>query len=126
MGKNIVLFVLLLLMLAGAIWQSVYVHRATDTLTAPLEEAIQALEQQDAKKAAQAADKFEAAWQHEKNTYEALFEHNEVDIISAYAQKLKSMCAASTIPQAKALAGEMLFYVDHIRAIDCVGWENIF
>lgn len=126
MGKNIVLFVLLLLMLAGAVWQSAYVHRATDTLIAPLEQAIQALEQNDTEKAAQFADEFEAAWRQEKNTYEALFEHKEVDTISAYAKTLKSMCAPSTIPQAKALAGEMLFYVDHIRAIDCMGWENIF
>ncbi len=126
MGKNIILFILLLLMLGGAIWQSVYIHHATEALIDPLEQTKQALEQGNTDEAIQAAEDFNTTWQREKYTYEALFEHKEVDTISASAKKLTSLCTPDYIPEALATAEEILFYVDHIKAIDRMGWENIF
>jgi hypothetical protein len=118
--------VLLLLMLGGAIWQCVYIRQATDALTGPLEQAVEALERHDTEKAAQAAYDFETVWQRQKLTYEALFEHKEVDIISAYSKKLPSLCTPGHTPDAMAMAQELLFYIEHVRDIDSFGWENIF
>ena len=125
MGKNIAVLVLLALMLGAAVWQGVYIHNATDELAEQLDSIISALESNDTEKAAQAADDFDAAWQRQKMTYEALFEHKEVDIISATSKKLSSLCTPSRVYDAQAAAQEMLFYIEHIRDIDRLGWENI-
>jgi hypothetical protein len=126
MGKNIVLFILLLLMLGGAIWQSVYIAHATDELTDSLEQVRSALNQGDADLALQKAKEFNTHWEKEKSTYEALFEHKEVDTISAKARSLTSLCTKDSLPEALSLADETLLYLDHIHAIDGVSWENIF
>lgn len=126
MGKNIALIVLLLLMLGGAICQNIYISSTTATLTESLEQIMTALEQGNIEKAAQIADEFNALWQKEKNTYEALFEHKEVDTISSAAGTIKTFCTANRIPDALSQADQVLFYIEHIHAIDCVGWENIF
>ncbi len=125
MGKNIAMLVLMVLMLGAAVWQGIYVCSATDTLSGQLEEVIGALESNDTEKAAQAASEFDDAWQRQKLSYEALFEHKEVDIISATSKKLPSLCTPSCIPEALAAAQEILFYIEHIKDIDRLGWENI-
>ena len=126
MGKNIGLAALVLLLVGGMIWQSVYIKRATDELTDSLMQVRTALEQGDADTAQQKADEFNALWEQEKSTYEALFEHKEVDTISAKARSLTGLCTDNTLPQALSLTDEMLFYLDHIYCIDCLSWENIF
>ncbi len=126
MGKTIAILVLLALLLLAAIWQSIYIHNTTDTLTEQLEQVVSALEQNDIEKAAQGAKDFDDAWQLQKQTYETLFEHKEVDIISATAQKLPSLCDPDCVPEARAAAEEMLFYIEHIRDIDRLSWENVF
>jgi hypothetical protein len=126
MGKNIVLFVLLLVILAGAIWQSVYVGQATSELTHSLEQIRMALKEGDTALAIQKTNDFDAYWQKEKSTYEALFEHKEVDTISASAKKLISLCTSAYIPEALATIDEISFYIEHIKSIDSLGWENIF
>jgi len=126
MGKNIGLAALVLLLVGGMIWQSVYIKRATDELTDSLMQVRTALEQGDADTAQQKADEFNALWEQEKSTYEAFFEHKEVDTISAKAQSLSALCTGSTLPQALSLTDEMLVYLDHIYCIDRLSWENIF
>ncbi len=125
MGKNIAMLVLLALMLCTAVWQGVYIDSATEALASRLEEIIAALDQSDTEKAAQAAYDFDDAWQRQKLSYEALFEHKEVDIISATSKKLPSLCTPSHSPEALAAAQEILFYIEHIRDIDHLGWENV-
>ena len=125
MGKKILMLILLALMLGGAVWQGVFINASTDSLTGQLEQVIDALNQNDTEKAAQAADDFDTAWQSQKFAYEALFEHKEVDIISASSKKLPSLCKPISIPEALATAQEILFYIEHVRDIDAVGWENI-
>ncbi len=126
MGKNIALLVLLLLMLGGAVWQSVYIGQVTDDLTVSLEQVRVALKQKDAELALQKANEFNAHWEKEKSTYEALFEHKEVDTISAKSSSLTGLCTEDTVPEALSLVDEIVFYLDHIHAIDCMSWENIF
>ena len=126
MGKNIGLAVLILLLVGGVIWQSVYIKRATDELTDSLMQVRDALKRGDANAALQKANEFGALWEYEKSTYEALFEHKEVDTVSAKARSLPGLCTGSTLPQALSLTDEMLFYLDHIYCIDCLSWENIF
>ena len=126
MGKNIVLVVLVLLLVGGVIWQSVYIKRATDELTDSLMQVRDALKRGDANAALQKANEFGALWEYEKSTYEALFEHKEVDTVSAKARSLPGLCTGSTLPQALSLTDEMLFLLDHIYCIDCLSWENIF
>ena len=125
MVKNIVILVLLALMLGAAIWQGAYIHHATDSLTDHLQQVVDALDHNDTEKAAQAAYDFDTAWQRQKFIYEALFEHKEVDIISASSKKLPNLCTSSCIPEAMAATHEILFYIEHIRDIDGVSWENI-
>ena len=125
MGKNIVMLALLALLLCAAIWQGVFISSATDALADRLQQVIDALDSGDTEKAAQAAYDFDAAWQRQKLSYEALFEHKEVDIISATSKKLPILCTPSRMPEARAAAHEMLFYIDHIRDIDSLSWENI-
>lgn len=125
MGKTIVMLILLALLLGAAVWQSAFIDNTTDTLVDHVQQVIDALDHNDTEKAAQAAYDFDTAWQRQKFTYEALFEHKEVDIISASSKKLPDLCTPSLTPEALAAAHELLFYVEHIRDIDCVGWENI-
>jgi hypothetical protein len=80
----------------------------------------------DADLALQKATEFNARWDKEKSTYEALFEHKEVDTISAKSQSLIGLCSENTLAEALSLADETLFYLDHIHAIDRLSWENIF
>jgi len=126
MGKNIGLAVLVLLLVGGVIWQSVYIKGSNDKLMDSLLQVRTALKRGDADAALQKADEFGALWEQEKSTYEALFEHKEVDTISAKARSLTGLCTDNTLPQALSLTDEMLFYLDHIYCIDCLSWENIF
>ena len=125
MGKNIVILILLALLLGAAVWQSAYIDSSTGVLADLLEQVVDALDHNDTEKAAQAAHDFDAAWERQKFTYEALFEHKEVDIISASCKKLPSLCTPGCIPEALAATKKILFYVEHIRDIDGVSWENV-
>ena len=116
---------LILLLVGGVIWQSVYIKRHRQTADS-LMQVREALKRGDADAALQKADEFNALWEQEKSTYEALFEHKEVDTISAKARSLPGLCTGSTLPQALSLTDEMLFLLDHIYCIDCLSWENIF
>lgn len=126
MGRNIAMIVLILLLLGGVIWQSVYIERATGELTDSLMQVQTAIKQGDADTALQKASEFNALWEEEKSTYEALFEHKEVDTISAKARSLVGLCTRSTLPQALSLTDETLLYLEHIQCIDRLSWENIF
>jgi hypothetical protein len=126
MGKTITLIALLLLMLGGILWQSIYIRQATDRLLDSLNQVKHPLMEDNAEKAAKAADAFCQLWEKEKNTYEALFEHNEVDLISTKAGSIKAFCAKGRVPDALALVEELLFQIQHIHAINTVAWENIF
>ncbi len=126
MGKTITLIALLLLMLGGALWQSHYISEATEKLIDALEQVKQPLIENNAEKAAKAAAAFCQLWEQEKNTFSALFEHNEVDMISYKARSVKAFCVKGRVPDALALVEEMLVQVRHINAIDRVEWENIF
>ena len=113
-------------MVGGVIWQSVYIKCATDKLADSLMQVRDALKRGDADTAMRKANEFGALWEQEKSTYEALFEHKEVDTVSAKARSLPGLCTGSTLPQALSLTDEMLFLLDHIYCIDCLSWENIF
>ena len=113
-------------MLGGAVWQSLFIGNATGELTASLEKVSEALKEGDAVLALQKANEFNIFWDKEKSTFEALFEHKEVDTISAKARSLPGLCTKDSLPQALSLAEETRFYLEHVHAIDCVSWENIF
>ncbi|MGI5849182.1 MAG: DUF4363 family protein [Christensenellales bacterium] len=126
MVKKITIAVLLLLMFSGAIIQNIYVSHATSQLIDDIMQVKDTLESDDYTGALFAADTFYANWEKEKRLFEALFEHNEVDIISSTANSLLSYCQSGDKANALAEAASVLFYIEHIRDIDCIGWENIF
>lgn len=126
MAKKITLALLLLLMIGGAILQNIYVDNATQDLTQDLKKVQSALEADDFTAAAGAADTFCANWEKEKSKFEAFFEHKEVDSISAAARSLQSLCYSAAKEDALSHIAEELFYINHIRDIDTLGWENIF
>jgi hypothetical protein len=125
MGKKITLALLLLLMVGGAILQNIYVNNATEELTSDLERVKTALEQDDFSAATAAADEFNANWEKEKSKFEAFFEHKEVDNISAAAKSLQSLCYSGSKEDALSHIAEEMFYINHIRDIDAIGWENV-
>ncbi len=126
MAKKITLALLLLLMVGGSILQNLYVDNATKELNKDLEQVKTALENEDFALAAAAADTFCANWEDEKSKFEAFFEHKEVDSISASAKSLQSYCHTESKEEALAHVSAAIFYIDHIRDIDTLGWENVF
>ncbi|MGE5495644.1 MAG: DUF4363 family protein [Burkholderiales bacterium] len=126
MAKKIMLALLLLLMIGGSILQNHYVDNATMELTRDLEQVKTALENDDFALAAEAADTFCANWEKEKRKFEALFEHKEVDSISAAAKSLQSYCHTGAKEEALAHISAAAFYINHIKDIDTLEWENVF
>ena len=102
MGKKIALIALIVFMLGAAVWQRVYIHNTTPKLLRGLDQISDSLERKDYAQAVQAADAFLGAWLKQKPTYEALFEHDEVDMITATAKSIHSFC--KTEESAHALA----------------------
>ncbi len=126
MGKKITLAVLLLLVIGGAVVQNIYVRSTTQRLITSLKSVQAALDNSDITAAAAAADEFGAEWEKDKKMFEALFEHGEVDSISSSVKRLKSYCRTGSSEEALACVSETIFYIQHIKEIDTLGWENIF
>lgn len=125
MGKKIALFVLLAALITFAILQSVYIGNATDNLLEKLSRLEYALNNSPSD-TIPAADDYMALWEQDKYTFEALFEHNEVDMISSTSNSIASFCASSDKVHALAEIAALKHYIKHIRKIDAVRWENIF
>ena len=126
MAKKIIIGLLLVLLLGGALWQSLYLSDATDKLTKKASDVQHAIEQNDMQTALMAADAFIASWNDEKQFYEALFDHDDIDLISATAERLRSYCASQHAQNALAEAAALIYYINHIKEINAVSWENIF
>jgi len=126
MGKKIIIFTLLALIIAAALVEYFYVDGASGRLIASLEKVQSALEAEDTAQAQTAAHEFSAQWDKEKQRLEALYEHNEVDVISATAQRIEVFCDGEDTVNALAEVSAGLFYVTHLREIVDVRWENIF
>ncbi len=126
MGKKIALAVLLLLVVGGAVLQNIYISGATQKLLASLQEVQSALQNDDFSAAADAADNLAAEWDKEQKLFEALFEHKEVDSISASMKSLQSFCRSGAKKDALSVVSEASFYIEHIKGIDSLGWENVF
>lgn len=126
MGKKIAIGVLFALLLGGAFWQSAYIDGATGRLSQLLEAVRQAAEKDDMTQALRAADTFRQAWNEEKRLYEALIDHEDLDLISAAAERMRSYCATRYRQGALAETQALLFYVRHLRDVDSIRWENIF
>ena len=126
MGKMVVVTALLLVIIAAAVLQNIYVINATEKLSAKLENIKEALEKEDFSTAEKTSDDFCALWDENKHTFEALFEHDEVDEISANAKSIQSLCHSGEKHQALSFVAAEIFYINHIRDIDTLGWENVF
>ncbi|MDD5018021.1 MAG: DUF4363 family protein [Eubacteriales bacterium] len=126
MGKKIALVLLLILMLGGALLQNIYVSKATAELTGDLEKITSALNAGNHQSAVSAADTFSANWEKEKPVFEALFEHDEVDIISATAKSIQSLCISNETADALSEIAAASYYIDHIMEINSIRLENIF
>lgn len=126
MAKRIAIIVLLIIILGGALWQHLYISGATDKLASDLEKVNEALNAEDFSVALDGAQAFKENWEKEKHLFETLFEHEEVDLISASSARLQQLCAESNKSEALAETAETLYYIKHIHEIDTVKWENIF
>jgi len=126
MVKRIALLVLLALLVGAAIWQRVYVRGITPRLTGALSEVTGALEQEDYERAVQKSEAFMHLWYKQKPTYEALFEHDEVDVITATGESVVSFCRSREAVHALADIEAILFHLEHIDLIDSVRWQNVF
>lgn len=126
MAKRIAIIVLLIIILGGSLWQHIYVTDATEKLASNLDKINEALTAEDFSTALNGAQSFKENWEKEKHLFETLFEHEEVDLISASTVRLLEMCAQSNKSEALAEAAETLYYIQHIHEIDSVKWENIF
>ena len=126
MGKRIALALLAALVIAGAVLQNIYVNNAGERMRSHLAQIETALNAEDYPGAVSAADSFCTAWEAEKQTFEALFEHDEIDIISATAKSIQSFCVSYDKAHALSEIAAEKYYFNHIMEIDCVRWENIF
>jgi hypothetical protein len=126
MAKRIAIIVLLIIILGGSLWQHIYISDATEELAENLNQINDALIAEDYSSALQGAQEFKEKWEKEKHLFETLFEHEEVDLISASTARLEQLCAESNKSEALAETAETLYYINHIHEIDTVKWENIF
>jgi predicted Holliday junction resolvase-like endonuclease len=126
MAKRIAIIVLLIIIFGGALWQHIYISGATDKLASQLDKINDALNTEDFSTALNRAQTFKENWEKEKHLFETLFEHEEVDLISASTARLQQLCAESNKSEALAETAETLYYIKHIHEIDSVKWENIF
>ena len=126
MAKKIAMGVLLILIIGGAFLQHLYVTGATEDLLDDLNQVSDALHLDEIDKALAASKTFNENWEKEKRLYEALFKHEEVDLISACAARLTQLCQQANKSEALAVTAETLYYVNHIHDIDSIRLENIF
>ena len=126
MAKRISIILLLIIIFGGALWQHIYVTGATEKLASDLEKVNEALIADDILAAIDAVQTFKENWEKEKQLFETLFEHEEVDLISASSARLQQMCAEGNKSEAIAETAVTLYYIHHIHDIDSVTWENIF
>lgn len=126
MAKKITIAVLMLLLMGGALWQTVYINGATERMTALLEPVVAALNDENWDEALASAKVLNASWNREKKIYGALIDHEELDLISATAIRLYSFCVIRDIEGALSEAAAIAYYIEHLRDIDAVRWENIF
>jgi hypothetical protein len=125
MGKKIVVVALLLLIIAAALVEYSYVKGASQRLTEALQQVQSALTTDDSAAAQAAARDFCAQWEDEKKRLEALYEHDEVDVISATAKRIETFCNENDRVNALAEVSSGLFYVSHLREMISLRWENI-
>ena len=125
MAKKITIFILLALILGGAILQHIYVTGATEQLKNDLHQVYIALKDEHYDKAMTASRTFSENWENEKRLYESLFKHEEVDLISAGAARITELCTHRDKAAALAETAETLYYINHIHEIDSVNLENI-
>lgn len=125
MGKRIGMIVLLVLLVAAAILQNSYVENITPTFLEMLDKVEESLEKEDFEQAIEDIDAFVDLWMAHRHTYEALFEHDEVDEISAIAESIRSFCITEEKPHALADIEAIKFLIHHINTIDEVRWFNI-
>ena len=126
MAKKITICVLLVLLIGGAYLQNVFFNNATERLEALLLAVQDALDKEDMAEANRAADVFYAQWEKEKQVYEALIDHEDIDLMSATAARLHSYCLSHYRQGALAETHALLFYIRHLRDVDNIRWENIF
>ncbi len=126
MAKRIAIVALLIIILGGALWQHIYISGSTKELANFLNQINDALVAEDYPTALKNAQTFKDAWGKEKHFFETLFEHEEVDMISASTARLLQLCAEENKSEALAETAETLYYIHHIYEIDSVKWENIF
>ncbi len=125
MGKKIAIFGLLALIIVTALIENFYVRNTTDRLTETLTHLQTALKLGDDEGARDAAEKFSSEWEDQKQRLEALFEHNEVDVISSTEKRIESFCAAGDRVNALAEVSAALFYINHLHEMIGLRWENI-
>ena len=126
MAKKISIAVLFVLLIGGAWWQNAYITGTAEKLGALLTSIEQALENEDMQQAASAADAFHASWENEKQRFEALLDHGDIDMISAASERLRSYCATGYRENALAETKALQFYIRHLSDLDSISWENIF
>ena len=126
MVNRIAMIALLMLVLVGALLQNIYLNNATDRLVDHLEEVKTALEEDNASAAVDAVNTFCSIWDKEKSIYEMLFEHNEVDIISATVSSMRSYCISGDQANALANNAAAAYYIEHILQMDNLHCHNIF
>lgn len=126
MAKRITTLCLLLLLVAGAVWQTVYINRVTENTKNLLEPVVAAINENDWEKANASAEKLNIAWNKQKRIYCAIIDHEEVDLISAAATRLNSFCRTQNAEGALSEAAALGYYIEHLRQIEQVRFENIF
>ena len=126
MGKHIAMVVLMLLVIGGALLQNIYINGATERLIDHLDDIKTALEKEDTSVSVDAANTFCNLWDKEKSMYEMLFEHDEVDIISATVSSIRSYCISGDTAHALADIAATTYYIEHIQQMDNLHCHNIF
>ena len=126
MGKKLVMGALLALIFAAALIEYLYVAGAEQRLGDALTRVEEALRDGDSGDARQAARGFSAQWATEKQRLEALFEHDEIDVISAMTRRIEVYCGEDDAVNALAEVTAAQFHVSHLREMTSVRWENIF
>lgn len=125
MAKKISIVVLFVLLIGGAWWQNVYITGTAEKLGALLSSVEQALEDEDMHQAIDISNAFHESWEKEKQCFEALLNHDDIDMISATSARLRSFCATGYREYALAEAKALQFYIRHLSDLDSIRWENI-
>ncbi|MFA5675392.1 MAG: DUF4363 family protein [Christensenellales bacterium] len=126
MAKKITIAVLALLLVGGALWQNIYINDSTEKMQALLEPVAAALSEKNWNDALASAKILNLEWDKEKRIYGALFDHEELDLISAAALRLNSFCEIRNLEGALSEAASFAYYIKHLKEIDSIRWENIF